>query len=169
MSESQITVFIGILLMVLGCSFAYKTVQAGVMGRVLYWSGFLPMTIVSPFFTHLPPGEKSLIKSAEGVWVHLLMGPIFAIVTVLCFCAGADMVGLPGTNTLNFILNAGNETRPISVSFDKHRGYKFPMLDRAGKQFMKLMSGQYKISDKDKLLQEENQGSLQDAVNNAGG
>ena len=110
---------IGMLIIILGFSFGYKT----------YRTGFLPFTVVSPWFTHLPASsKKSLTKTAQGLWVHLLMGPIFLVCTVLCFAAGTELMGLPGIKTLNWVLVGGQEGKASCVAFDKRSGYRFPFL-----------------------------------------
>jgi hypothetical protein len=166
--STYVQIAIGILLIVLGCSFAYKFFLASVLGKISYWQGFLPITIVSPFLTHLPSGEKSLIKKTQGIWVHLLMSPIFLICTVLCFAVGTDLTGLPGIDTLNWVLNGGDYSKPQAVQFS-HITYqlKCPLLVRAGIHFGKIVDRfQFPEKAEDKLVQ-QGSGSYNDAVNNS--
>jgi hypothetical protein len=151
----------GIVLMVLGVSFIYKAYLAMVKGRLKYWDGFLPFTIVSPFILHLPTSKRSLVKETEGLWVHFIFGPIFMFTAVLCICAGADIAYLPGTATLNLVLNGG-KAGADKITFDRHYGYKFPILAKAGPVFAKLFASQAGLQNKEKLY--ENNGSLGDAM-----
>lgn len=154
-------IVIGVLVMILGVSFGWKAFQAMVKGKLKYWEGFLPFTLMSLFTLHGPSGKRSLIKETEGLWVHIVMGPIYMITSVLVICAGADLANLPGTTTLNMVLNGGKAG--TAVSFDKHYGYKFPILARAYPVFKKLFSTESELKHKDELYQ--NNGSLQDAMN----
>ena len=120
---------IGVVVIVLGCSFIYKGWLAMVLGRFYYWSGFLPMTLISPWVIHVPPSKRSLIKTKEGMLAHMVIGPSFMFCAILCICAGADLVGLPGTKTLNIIVNGGDQARPTAISFDENTGrYTFPIV-----------------------------------------
>ncbi|HEY9678407.1 MAG TPA: hypothetical protein V6C76_10380 [Drouetiella sp.] len=146
MSDTVALVF-GIFLMVLGISFAFKAYQAGIQGRCMYWSGFLPLTLISPFLLHLPSGKKSLVKPAEGMWVHAVMAPIFLVLSILMFAAGADFTGLPGVATLNVAMNGFKYGRSDSVVFNRRTGYQFPFIARGSKQLAKLFGS--KIGEKD--------------------
>jgi hypothetical protein len=141
----------GVLLIIVGASFGYKTWQALIRGRMLVWHGFLPFTIVSPFLTHLPPGKNSLVKWKEAMWVHVIFGPVFFIVMVLCIGAGIDFVGLPGTQTLNDLLTGNKAGAPPAIVFSKRTGYQFPFIPRASAHFGKLFGGRIGLNDKDKL------------------
>lgn len=128
----------GLVVLVLGISYMYKGWNACVLGRFNYWSGFLPITMISPWLTHLPPGKRSLIKRKEGMLAHMFVGPSFFICGLLCICAGCDFVNLPGTKTLNLILNGGDPNKPTAVSFDENTGrYAFPILVKSGGKFYK--------------------------------
>jgi hypothetical protein len=152
MPSETIDIALGIVLVLLGCSFAYKFVLAAVMGRTSYWSGFLPISVVSPFFLHLPAGKRSLIRQAEGLWIHLLMAPIFLILAVLCLAAGADELGVPGTAALNWVLNGADTYKPNAVIFDKRSGYRFPIMTRAYNVFSERFNrAKVPLQDKDKL------------------
>jgi hypothetical protein len=52
------------------------------------------------------------------------------LVVVLGLAAGADLVGLPGTKTLNLVLNGGDSTRPPVVLFSKQGGFHFLIVPR---------------------------------------
>ncbi|CAN5340690.1 hypothetical protein BH10CYA1_BH10CYA1_16240 [soil metagenome] len=160
MSE-PVALIVGIFLMVIGISFGYKAYQAGIQGRVMYWEGFLPFTLISPFLLHLPGGKKSLIKPAEGMWVHAVMAPIFLVLSVLCFAAGADYTGLPGVATLNVAMNGFKWGRSDSVIFNRRTGYQFPIIPRAGKQLAKIFGG--KIHEDENQVYSHDNGSYQQA------
>jgi|GEM_PF-426764 len=122
---------LGILVIVLGFSFIWKGWQAMVLGRFYYWSGFLPATLVSPWLIHLPPSKRSLVKQKEGMLAHMVLGPSFMLCAILFICAGTDLMGLPGTKTLNVIINGGNQAAPTAVSFDENTGrYTFPIVNK---------------------------------------
>ncbi len=160
MSE-PVALIVGILLMVIGISFGYKAYQAGIQGRVMYWEGFLPFTLISPFLLHLPAGKRSLVKPAEGMWVHAVMAPIFGVLSVLCLAAGADYTGLPGVSTLNVAMNGFKWGGPISVIFNRRTGYQFPIIPRTGKQLAKIFSG--KIHEDEAQVYSKDNGSYQQA------
>ena len=124
---------VGGILIVLGFSFAYKTYLAFVKGRVLYWQGWLPVTIFSPWFVHVPPKnpEKSLSRYKEAGWVPLVVGPLFLGTTILSLAAGADLTGLPGTKTLNYALTGGKPGASEIITFDPRSGFHAPGLKRA--------------------------------------
>jgi hypothetical protein len=63
------------------------------------------------------------------------MGPIFLILSILFLAAGFDLVGLPGTNTLDYVLNAGNKLAPRAVTYDKRYTFRFPIFERSCKKF----------------------------------
>ena len=157
----QAQIVLGVLVMILGVSFGWKAFQAMVKGKLKYWEGFLPFTLISLFALHGPSGKRSLVKETEGLWVHMVMGPIYLITSVLVICAGADLANLPGVSTLNLVLNGGKAG--TAVSFDKKYGYKFPIFARAQPIFKKLFSSEADLKNGDKLY--ENHGSLNDAMN----
>ncbi len=128
------------VLITLGISFGYKCVIATFVGRSSYWSGFLPVGIVSPLFIHLPAGKNSLIKPVQGWWVHVLLGPIFFLCSLLCLASGADLVGLPGTQTVNFIMTFGREDVPPAITFSKGEGFKFPIVKRVQTALFKAVT-----------------------------
>lgn len=159
---SHIQVLVGVLLMLAGVSFVYKGWQATVNGKLTYWDGFLPFTIISPFILHLPSGKRSLVKTTEGLWVHLLMGPVFLLTAVFCLSAGGDFVGLPGTQTVNTIIAGGKAGRPVAIIFDKRYGYKFPCLSRSGEQLAKIFGKEIDLKSEDRMVQQPT-GSYADA------
>jgi hypothetical protein len=148
--------------MLVGISFGCKFFLAAIKGRMRYWSGFMPLTVASPFLLHTPMmSKRSLIKETEGLWVHLLMAPVFLILATLCLGAGADLAGLPGTATVNYLLSAGKGGQDIV--FDPHQGYKFPILAKAGPVLSRVFGGKMTVEEKDSLYV-DNPGTLKDAV-----
>ncbi len=141
----------GVFLVVLGCSFAYKSYMAIVKGRLLIWQGWLPFTLVSPFVNHLPPGKNSLLKYKEAMWIHVIMGPVFFVLTILCVAAGVDYIGFPGTDAINSAMTGGKLGAAPAITFNKQRGYTFPILPRAAAHFGKLMGGKIGLNQKDSL------------------
>lgn len=143
---------IGVLLILLGASFCYKAWNAIVLGRIHYWSGFLPFTLVSPWFIHLPPSERSLIKVKEGLICHMFVGPLFFITAIPLLVVGADLTGLPGTKTINFIVNGGDTGKPAAITYSPPLTYNFPMASRSSKQFEKIFQTQIYEDPKNSLL-----------------
>jgi hypothetical protein len=131
------SVALGAFLLLLGGSFAFKGYNALIKGRMLVWKGFLPFTLISPFVNHLPAAKNSLLQFKEGMWIHVLMGPLFLVLCVLCTGAGADYVGLPGTSLLNTVLTAGGKTTVLS--FDPHTGYSFHINNPACQALTKVI------------------------------
>jgi hypothetical protein len=76
------------------------------------------------------------------------MGPVFLIVSALCLTAGAEFCGLPGLRTLNYILRGGDETKGYPVTFNKHTGFTFPLLEKSSKTIGERLN-KAKIKDKD--------------------
>ena len=165
MSDPVWSKVIGVILIVLGFSFFYKSWVALIKGRMLYWDGFLPATIVSPWVVHIPPKnlEKSLTKYKEAMWVHVIMGPVFFITAILSLGAGIDMVGLPGTKMINLAFSGGREGAPPAIIFDPRTGYRFPIIPRAATQLSKIFGGKIGLSAKDQLYDSSGQPSYQDA------
>lgn len=129
---------IGVVLLVLGFSYIYKGWAATVLGRCYYWAGFLPLTIISPWLIHFPPGENSLIKKREGLLCHMFIGPLFFLTSMFCLLFGADLVGLPGTDTANFILAAGQTGKPPAIIYNPPVNYKWPIVARGAKEMDKI-------------------------------
>jgi hypothetical protein len=156
---------VGVILIVLSFSFAYKTYLALIKGRLLYWDGFLPATILSPWILHLPPKnpKNSLSKYKEAMWVHVVMGPVFLISSLLCLGAGIDLIGLPGTRMINLAIAGGKEGRPPAIVFDKKSGYRFPIIPRTANQLGKMFGGKIGLA-KDQQLYEQDNTSLDQAM-----
>ncbi|HEY9713244.1 MAG TPA: hypothetical protein V6C72_07225, partial [Chroococcales cyanobacterium] len=133
--------------------------------KVSYWDGFLPLTIISPWIHHLPTTKKSLIKTAEGLWVHAIMAPLFFISSFLCLVSGLEYCQLPGADWVNLAMHGGKLGGAPLVLFDKRRGFQFPLLIQGGKKIAKLFSFKIPEKDKDKLLHGENEGTYDSAVN----
>lgn len=128
------------LLIALGISFAYKCLLAAFFGRTSYWAGFLPIGIISPFFIHLPAGKNSLIKPVHGWWVHVIFAPLFFLCSLLLLASGADLVGLPGTQSVNYLMTFGREDVPPAITFSKGVGFKFPIAKRVQTALFKLIT-----------------------------
>jgi hypothetical protein len=133
-------VLLAILCLALGVSFAWKCIQAVFLGKVTYWSGFLPISLISPLFIHLPPGKNSLIKTTQSWWVHVTAGPIFFLVGLVLIATGADQLGMPGTDSINDILTLGRSDVPPAITFNKQDGYRFPIFVHAGDTVVKLLT-----------------------------
>jgi hypothetical protein len=123
----QASLVVGILLMLLGSSFLYKAAMAGTRGTMQYWSGFLPLSLISPFVLHLPASKNSLVKRAEGLWVYLLMAPLFGFTAFFCLMAGAEFAGMPAVNTFNQAVHGGRAGAPV-ILFSASKGFSFPVL-----------------------------------------
>jgi len=157
-----IKIVIGWVLMILGGSFAWKSIRAAVQGKLTYWSGFLPITVLSPFFVHSKAKDGTLIKDATGLWVHFLMGPVFLVLSALFIAIGADLAGFPGTDTLNLIIGGGNPTAPPAIVYNKNYNFRFPIFSRVGHKLLQsLNTFVVPINEKDKLLQDRPTESIQ--------
>jgi hypothetical protein len=143
---------IGAVFIVLGLSFCYKAWNATVLGRFHYWAGFLPFTIVSPWFVHLPPSANSLIKIKEGLIAHAFIGPLFFLTAVPLIVCGMDLTGLSGTKAINYVLNAGDNSKGPAVMYSPPLNYQFPLAVRASKSIAKLFNVQIGEDEKRKLL-----------------
>lgn len=141
----------GVLLIVLGISFGYKCYQALIKGRLLIWRGWLPFTLISPFTNHLPPGKNSLLQYKEAMWIHVIMGPLFFLLTVLCIAAGIDYLGFPGTESVNSAMVGGKLGVAPAITFNKQTGYKFPIIPKAMAHFGKIFGGKVGLNQKDAL------------------
>lgn len=150
----------GIILMILGISYGYKFFQAALMGKVNYWSGlekvhwiFHPITIfVTPLFVHTAPKETNLIKSRTAGWVHLLFGPFFFLTSLMLLVSGADMLHLPGTDVMNFVLTCGGRKDiPQAIVYQPPFTYKFPILKKARRTLIRLLTGDIYL-DKSKQM-----------------
>ncbi len=125
-------ILLAVLFLALGVSFFWKFVLAAFFGRTKVWQGFLPITIVSPFFIHLPSSEKSLIKTTHNAWVQIFMAPAFLLASLICLATGADRIGLPGTAAVNWVLTLG-KGGPAAIEYSAESGYHFPIVGRIGK------------------------------------
>lgn len=163
------SILLAIVLILLGCSFAYKAFLGMFMGRVYYWSGltptslglfglvlnpiFLILTAASTFLIHLPPGKNSMVKTAQSWWVHLL-APVFLLVSLALISAGADQIGLPGSAGLNMLLRLGAKPgADPAITYSRTDGYKFPVVKEVGDALVKAFSAQADLKEKDKLIQ----------------
>ena len=126
-------ILIAVVFLALGISFLWKFVLAVFFGRTKVWSGFLPATIISPFFIHLPSSEKSLIKTTHNAWVQIVMAPAFLLCSLIFLATGADRMGLPGTASINYILTLGRPGQPAAIEYSPGSGYHFPIVGRIGK------------------------------------
>jgi hypothetical protein len=153
--STQQSIAFGVFLIILGLSFAYKGYEAMVKGKLLIWQGFLPFTMLSPFINHLPPRKNSLLKYKEGMWIHVIMGPLFLLLTVLFIAAGGDFVGYPATDNLNFFLTGGRLGAAPMLMFSKRTGYQFPFGPRLATAFGKMMSGKIEMKGKDRMVEDE--------------
>ncbi len=143
---------LGLVVIALGLSYIWKGWLAMVLGRNWYWSGFVPITMISPWLIHMPPGKRSLVKTKEGMLAHMVIGPSFMFCAILCICAGTDLVGLPGTKTLNLVVNGGNQAAPTSISFDENTGrYAFPIITKTWSKVYRNFF-QHKIDEDHDLL-----------------
>lgn len=158
----QASLVVGIVLMLLGSSFLYKAAIAGSKGSVQYWSGFLPLSLISPFVLHLPASKNSLVKRAEGLWVYLLMAPAFLIVSMLCFISGAEYAGLPAVDSVNHTVRMGSGGPPL-ITFSKTEGFNFPAVWHAAPGLAKMFNVQVNLDPSQKMVP-ENQGSYNDAM-----
>jgi len=151
-TDQIIRTLIGWVVMALAISFAYKCYRASVEGKLTYWQGFLPISLVSPLLVHVPAKEGTLVKETTGMWVHLIMGPFFLILSVVLMAMGADLAGFAGTDTLNLILGGGNPLAPPSIVYNKNYNFSFPILQRTANKFIKSVNSySVPIQDKDKL------------------
>ncbi len=160
----QASLAVGIALMVLGVSFFYKAVVAIVSGRMPYWSGFLPLTIISPFLIHLPGSKNSLIKFAEGMWVMAIMAPTFLVLSVLCALSGAEYAGMPAVECVNSALHGGTDGSAL-IAFSKTRGFAFPLLAHSSPALKRVFGTSIEMESKHELVPRNNE-SLQQQFDN---
>ncbi len=149
----------GILLFILGLSYGYKFFLASFMGRMTYWAGleqfgwyFLPATIlVTPLFVHLPPKDNNLIRTRTAGWIHLFWGPVFFLLSLMMMVAGADSLGLPGTQVMNWVLTCGRPDVPPAITYQPPFTYRFPILRKARRTVFRLLTADIYV-DKKKVL-----------------
>lgn len=146
---------IGALFVILGLSFVYKGWNATVLGRIHYWSGFLPFTIISPWLIHIPPKDpkKSLVKQREGLFCHMVIGPLFFLTAAPFLVLGSDLItNGNGTNFANLVLNAGDKSKPAAIIYKPPVFYSLPIAGRAGKKIEKIFQSQIYEDESKKLL-----------------
>lgn len=130
---------VGILLMIMGLVYFHKSFMAGVQGKLWYWQGFLPFTLISPWIVVFPPKEKTLCKVKEAMWVHAFFGPIFFASAIIALSTGADLTGLPGTKTTNSMFTYFLPDKTPLIVFDKtHYRVQFPAVVRTSQKLAKL-------------------------------
>jgi hypothetical protein len=165
MNQDQINMIVGILLMVMGLVYFHKSFMAGVQGKMWYWQGFLPFTLISPWIVVFKPKENSLCKEKEAMWVHAFFGPAFFCSAIIALSAGADMANLPGTATTNklFTMFLPDKT-PLIVFDKKHYRMQFPAVVTTSKKLAKLFfANTLGLSQKDDLTPFQS-GSYADAM-----
>ncbi len=156
MNQPQSIAF-GVFLVLLGCSFGYKCYEALIKGRLLIWRGWMPFTLASPFVNHLPPGKNSLLQYKEAMWIHVIMGPMFFFLSVLCIAAGVDYIGFPGTEVVNSAMTGGKLGAAPAIVFNKRTGYAFPFFPHAVAHFGKLLGGKIGMDKKQQLYDSNGQ------------
>jgi hypothetical protein len=157
----QLQLGLGAVLIVFGLIYFYKAVVATARGRVAYWQGFLPFSVVSPWVVVLPSGEKSLIRNAEGLWVTCLMAPLFFISSFACIIAGSTFCGYPGADYVNLACHGGKDGAPF-ILFNTSSGFRFPVLDRAAPRLGKIFGKE--VDSAHQVEYHQNTGSYSDAV-----
>jgi hypothetical protein len=153
---------LGLLVAAIGFSFLYKGWNALVLGRIHYWSGFLPLSLISPFLIHLPAGKNSLVKKKEGLLCHMLVGPLFFLIALPCLVLGADLLGLGGTRFANLVLNAGNTAKAPAITYSRPLDYHFPIVGRSESRFQQIL-GQKMPEDPSRRLLPAEHGTVSPA------
>lgn len=156
--QPMLKILVGIIVFAIGASFAYKCFDASFNGKTKYWTGlqnfgilFLPVTILSPFICHLPAGKESLVKVRQETYVHMFYGPAFFLCALMFLTAGADLMGLPGSSSMNTILTCGRRDIPAAITYTPPFTYRFPILKKAAKTITRTLT--HKIpTDKSKSL-----------------
>lgn len=179
---------VGALLIAIGASFVYKSYLASVQGRVRFWIGlenfgilFVPLTWLTPYVIHLPSTDKSLIVERRTLWNHLCYGPFFLIAALMCITSGSDLMNLPGSKIMNFVLTFGRKTMP---EYDKVTGvtrevpippaivytpplgdgwigsYKFPLIKRARLTILRTLTMKIQTNKTQSLNQWERSGQV---------
>ncbi len=164
LTSPQASLAVGIVLMAVGVSFFYKSVIALVKGRMEYWTGFLPLTMISPFLIHLPGSKNSLIKFAEGLWVVAVMAPVFLVLSVLCMLSGAEYAGMPAVENMNSALHGGTDGTAV-IAFSKTRGFAFPLLAHSSPALKRVFSSSINLDSKQEIVPRNNE-SLQQQLDN---
>lgn len=130
---------LGLLAAAIGFSFLYKGWNALVLGRIHYWSGFLPLSLISPFLIHLPTGKNSLVKTKEGLLCHMLVGPMFFLAALPLLVVGADLLGLGGTSFANQVLTVGSPVKAEAITYSRPLNYHFPIVGRSSERFQEIL------------------------------
>lgn len=164
LTSPQASLAVGILLMALGVSFFYKAVIALVKGRMEYWTGFLPLTLISPFLIHVPGSKNSLIKNAEGMGVIAVMAPIFLVLSVLCMLSGAEYAGMPAVENMNSALHGGTDGTAV-IAFSKTHGFAFPLLAHSSPALKRVFGSSINLDSKQEIVP-RNDESLQQQLDN---
>lgn len=164
LTSPQASLAVGIALMALGVSFFYKAAVALINGRMAYWVGFLPLTIISPFLIHLPGSKNSLIKFAEGMWMIAVMAPIFLVLSVLCALSGAEYAGLPAVERVNTALHGGSDGSAV-IAFSKTRGFAFPLLAHSSPALRRVFGSSIRLDEKQEIVP-RNSESYQQQIDN---
>lgn len=68
----------------------------------------------------------------------MIIGPLFFLTSIFCLLFGADFVGLPGSDTINLILAAGDRSKPQAIIYSPPANYRWPIVARAGQQIDKI-------------------------------
>ena len=136
---------IGVISILLGLSFLYKFWNAFIMGRCHYWDGFLPITIISPWFIHTKPKKNTLIKTKYGLICHALVGPLFFVTAVPLLVLGFDIVGMKGTDCTNYVLNVGNSGKGPAIVYSAPVNYHFPIVDSSKGRIVEILNTQIYI------------------------
>lgn len=153
----QLGLAFGVILMIMGAGYLFKAFVAIAQGKIWYWSGFLPLTVISPWLIFCPPNErkeKGIAKVKDAIWAPIFFGPVFTILGIVCLSAGADMANLPGTATTNRLLTSWTSDKTPVIVFDKkHYKMQFPAaMKTAGKISKLIFNTQADIKEQDKLL-----------------
>lgn len=153
----QLGIGLGVFLMLLGLGYLFKAYVAIAQGRFWYWTGFLPLTVISPWLIFNPPDDRksnAIAKSKDTIWAPLFFGPVFTVLSVLCVSAGADLANLPGTSTTNRVLTSWTSDKTPVIVFDKkHYKMQFPAVVKTANKLTSLIFGvKMNIHEKDKLL-----------------
>lgn len=157
----------GFVLFVIGISFAWKFLLAALQGKLAYWSGlekfgfiFIPITwFLSPLLIHLPfDSKKSLIHETQHMWVHLVWGPAFFVLALMFMTSGSDLMGLPGSNTLNTVLTLGRTDIPPCIVYTPPFNYRFPFVRKATKTVLRFLTHKIPQNAKDSYNAYEQKG-----------
>ena len=143
---------LGVLSLALSLSFLYKAWKAVVLGRCHYWDGFLPFTLISPWFIHFKPSNNSLIKTKQGMLCHMLVGPLLFLTALPLLVVGLDLTGLNGTKYTNWVLNLGNPSPRPAIIYSAPIAYRFPILATSEVRFKEIFIDRKFIEDPSQVL-----------------